>query len=740
MLVPTLLHQSRTPDPDVVRDPALVRALSAQDWRRRVAAEARPEPSGDAPPRSFGMKRAATADPDLGRRILERIIKGNDLVPVNYLERGVACARAVCRVRLLNSVRQTVGFATGCLVARGVLLTNQHVLPTTDHVRYACAEFGYEHDVLGGDRVPVTFEFDTAVRPIVRGDLDFCLAAVMPRAIDGSTALDDFGWLTLDPTPGKTRRNEYLTIIQHPAGERKQVCVRENKLVDYVGHTLWYQTDTVSGSSGSPVFNNSWQVVALHHSGVPLTNGKGQILTTDRHVFRAGKMKESQIAWLANAGIRISSILEALRAEHADHESARAVLAGAPSPVHRPVFTDGVRGASVTVPVIVGGPQWGGADGRPPAAVARRARVTVSGVPSAVSEDWRLEAAVKKPPVGAITSYPSRDGDDLSDRKGYREDFLGTGTLRVTVPRIAKNFPFNAPMTWGPGGQKTVLPYDRHSVLLSNQRRLAIWSAVNVDDNRRYSQPSNDPKWINDPRLNGREVGDEFYEPSPGVRAVGQSERRKSPFDRGHQVQQEDATWGKTPAAAARSSVDTFYFPNAAPQVFDFNQKGKAWQGLEDYCIEVFAAETRRACVITGAVFDAPRATGTPRGGTLALPINPRGARSPDPKFLGVRVPKAFYKIVVCSDGQRLRAAAFLMSQQFQLDRFKGTPIVDALETLTTEQARIFFVKAQDVTALTGLDFGINVRNAQATTLEAIELGQGTSPGHEVRSLADLRL
>jgi V8-like Glu-specific endopeptidase len=26
-------------------------------------------------------------------------------------------------------------------------------------------------------------------------------------------------------------------------------------------------TDTLPGSSGSPVFNSSWQVVALHHSG-----------------------------------------------------------------------------------------------------------------------------------------------------------------------------------------------------------------------------------------------------------------------------------------------------------------------------------------------------------------------------------------------------------------------------------------------------------------------------------------
>ncbi len=30
-----------------------------------------------------------------------------------------------------------------------------------------------------------------------------------------------------------------------------------------------YVADTMEGSSGSPVFNRKWEVVALHHSGTP---------------------------------------------------------------------------------------------------------------------------------------------------------------------------------------------------------------------------------------------------------------------------------------------------------------------------------------------------------------------------------------------------------------------------------------------------------------------------------------
>ena len=753
MLNPTLLDQSRTAPPVVARDAALKRLVSHEDFHSRVEKERRDtRPAAAAADRhltltvkrDLGMKRGGTADPDFGVRMFERIIKGNDLVPINYLERGVGCARAVCRIRLMTTTQETVGFATGFMVARGVLLTNQHVFPTAAHARFARAEFGYEHDAQGGDRVPESFEFDLRTRPLIRGDLDFCLVAVNAQSLEGRWPLDAFGWLLLDPTPGKTRENEYLTIIQHPAGERKQICVRENKLIRYEDHTLWYQTDTVAGSSGSPVFNNSWQVVALHHSGVPLTNKKHQIVTTDGQVFNANKMSEDCIAWMANEGIRVSSILACLRADHSDHQLAQAVLAGTPCAMRYasasgdgmpPGVPGGMLGASVTVPVFVAPTTTTPARPGFPSAPPRASVASLGAFPM----DFLLE--VKKPAAGTIDQFPSnadRKKDDLSNRKGYQPDFLGTGKLSVPFPKVAKNHSFNKALTWGPGGKNSVLPYDRHSLLMSSERRFAIWTAVNVDDNQRFTQPKGDPEWINDPRVGGQDVGGEFYTKDPGVTTEGQK-KRVSPFDRGHQVQQEDATWGKDSTSAARSSADTFYFPNAAPQILKFNQGAKAWQGLEDYCIEVFATKTGRANVLTGPIYDAPKATGTPAGGTKAIPLDPKGKSTPDPKFLGIRVPKAFYKIVACADeNKKLRAAAFIMTQEFQLDHLKGTPIVD--ETLTTVQAKIFFVTVADVEALTGLDFGTNIQSAQVTTLEALRLGRGTQPGSEILSLADLRL
>ena len=36
-----------------------------------------------------------------------------------------------------------------------------------------------------------------------------------------------------------------------------------------------YKSDTAPGSSGSPVFNNEWQLIALHSAGVAKKNDRG---------------------------------------------------------------------------------------------------------------------------------------------------------------------------------------------------------------------------------------------------------------------------------------------------------------------------------------------------------------------------------------------------------------------------------------------------------------------------------
>lgn len=272
-------------------------------------------------------------DPDAAGRRLERVLGGNDLTDINYLSRGIRASRAVCRIEIRRNGRLE-GYGTGFLVAPNVLLTNHHVLESTEYVPSSQAQFRYER-ALGGDALePIAFSLLTDPAPIIHRELDMALVAVRPTSGQG-TALADFGWLPLKPTPGEGFVGEYLTIIQHPRGERKQICVRENKLIKFSenGPFLWYQTDTVGGSSGSPVFKNEWDVVALHHSSVARTkriNGRDVWLNRDGKPWKASEGDDA-VDWKANEGVRVSRIMEYLRATHERHPLARAVWT-APTP------------------------------------------------------------------------------------------------------------------------------------------------------------------------------------------------------------------------------------------------------------------------------------------------------------------------------------------------------------------------------------------------------------------------
>jgi V8-like Glu-specific endopeptidase len=57
-----------------------------------------------------------------------------------------------------------------------------------------------------------------------------------------------------------------LNIIQHPQGRKKEVVVQQNELKDVHTNVIHYYSDTDYGSSGSPVFDNKWDLMALHHA------------------------------------------------------------------------------------------------------------------------------------------------------------------------------------------------------------------------------------------------------------------------------------------------------------------------------------------------------------------------------------------------------------------------------------------------------------------------------------------
>jgi V8-like Glu-specific endopeptidase len=64
-----------------------------------------------------------------------------------------------------------------------------------------------------------------------------------------------------------------VCIIQHPGGQTKKVALQHNLVRDVDTEKIQYWTDTDLGSSGSPVFDDRWDVVALHHFSVPAPQG-----------------------------------------------------------------------------------------------------------------------------------------------------------------------------------------------------------------------------------------------------------------------------------------------------------------------------------------------------------------------------------------------------------------------------------------------------------------------------------
>ena len=229
----------------------LVRQLEQASQRLR-STTARPVRDRQQTERRRRLLANQTADSALADIQIERILAGNDLTDINYLAIGLQRARSVGRILLRQNARPS-GFATGFLIAPNIMITNHHVFSDAETVRDSLLQMNYERDATGQELTPVEFRFDLSVSPIIHKPLDFAIAAVQPMSVDGQPLLQ-FSWLPLSPEPGKAFVGEYLTIIQHPGGERKQICVRENKLLKYSEHEpwVWYQTDTVGGSSGSP--------------------------------------------------------------------------------------------------------------------------------------------------------------------------------------------------------------------------------------------------------------------------------------------------------------------------------------------------------------------------------------------------------------------------------------------------------------------------------------------------------
>jgi endonuclease G len=607
----------------------------------------------------LGESLRETRAPEEIERIYERVLGGNDLMPIAYLERGAIAARAVARIDLGGGA-----YGTGFLIAPRVLITNNHVIGDKTTAAGATANFQYEVNLKDVPAQEVTVELvpDELFHTSPVEEFDFTVVAVSPKV-----PLPQFGFLPLIEATGKTSEGEWLTIIQHPSGQRKQICVRENKFIKRTDNMLWYTTDTEPGSSGSPVFNNDWYVVALHHAGVPETRDGV-----------AARQSDGSEKWIANEGVRVSRIVQNLRSALPAH------------PLLTPMYTLPAAKARISEPPNMGPLTLPGATASQPtppreAAMAENRIVSVplelklqigpdgTVVPLAVgargaTESFGgdggsvfVEAARKKKPPAADAPFD----DKYEKRKGYEPAFLGNGAKRVGFPKLSKALQADAaPLIDEP--KNFLLHYNNYSVVMHKKRRMAIYSAANVSFGHRFEMGRPPDVWRRDPRILAEHQLESFY-------------YAHNKFDRGHLTRREDLEFGGTPILALQSAADTCHWTNCTPQHSQFNQNKEIWQGIERYVLEES---------IRHGDFDAQIITG---------PILDEG----DPEYRKIQYPLRFWKVVAAINSKKeLFSTAYMASQEEVIAQF-GIEVTE----VPFGAYKTFQTKISEIERLTGLTF-----------------------------------
>jgi endonuclease G len=457
---PRIQHEEALADPrDLVEanEPERI-ALRLDRITRYYAGEKLPETTPTAPPEQLieqAKKRAAlptvpvpaTATPE---QMLEAIINTPDFVGTRYLDAGVAAARAVGRILIKDHRGRLIGYGTGSMISPTLMLTNHHVLDNPQTAATSQVEFDYQDGIDGKLLDVTTFGFDPDRFFLADEGLDFAIVAV--RA--GVGELTKFGFNRLIESQGKALVGEFVTIVQHPRGEKKQVALRENRIIDGPEKYVHYSADTEPGSSGSPVFNDQWEVIALHHASVRVP-------------------QHTEFGGVLNEGIRVQSILETVQNSQLTSEQramADAIL-HPPTPERTPSTASSIHNGhmpiSIRIPLML--------DVTLPPGAAAQVRV-----------EQRTTTAESVDP-------------DYRTRRGYDPDFLG---ISLALPTLTTGADLVSPP----------LPYHHFSVVMQRKRKLALYAAVNIDGGKADHPARDRDVWMFDPRLPASEqTGEDVY-------------------------------------------------------------------------------------------------------------------------------------------------------------------------------------------------------------------------------------
>jgi endonuclease G, mitochondrial len=534
---------------------------------------------------------------------------------------------------------------TGFVVGERLLMTNRHVAEL-----FAVGIGREELSFRSGQTAAIDF-----LRERDRPDsLTFGIACVVmihpywDAALLQTDGLDAVPPLKLSVAPPGDLRESEIAVIGYPALDPRSNVELQNRifrarfnikrlqpgklreLSDIIsfGHgvsAVTHDSSTLGGNSGSAVIDiSNGTVVALHFAGRYLEANYAvptHELARDRRVVEAGVNFEGE---LGDAGAPPwDSFWSAADPQRQPSE----LLTGSRRGERTTRVESQEQALSWSIPLEV-------------SIQIRSQAATLTTAPT--SAEAGIEALVE----------PFRD-EDFTRRRGYDDSFLG---IPVPLPTVADPSVI-AKLDDG----SHVLPYEHFSLVLDKGRRLALFTASNVDADpaRKEPEPGRDytregltglgendqEKWFTDPRIPALDqLPDRFF-----------TKDRKA-FDKGHIVRREDVAWGTTYDEVRRANGDTFHVTNCSPQVAHFNRSTKqgAWGRLENLILRQAKAE--RYSVFAGPVF---------------RPDDPIFRGIDDVGPVGVPIPRRFWKIVVARSGAGLQTFAFILEQDLTATPFE---------------------------------------------------------------------
>jgi endonuclease G len=217
---------------------------------------------------------------------------------------------------------------TGFLASLWLLVTNNHVLPDAATAADTEVTFRFEEDARGRTTRAVKVRLDPGRCFLTSGIDELDYTAVAVQAVNGKAPGSVFGSIPMVGATGKILSGHPVNIVQHPGGRAREIAVRNNLLVGVDdARYLTYLTDTEPGSSGSPVLNDAWELVALHSRAEPGRDQQGRPVDVDGQVT-TDDTPDSRRTWVANKGVRTSAIVADLiaRRDAATETEAAALL------------------------------------------------------------------------------------------------------------------------------------------------------------------------------------------------------------------------------------------------------------------------------------------------------------------------------------------------------------------------------------------------------------------------------